>query len=544
MSVARAHPNAYKRLGSNSRAPPFPNSQYCDIPADFSKVDSILKHLQQTESHDWLGEITHCCTQVCYLLLQNYNISRFNFYNYNCHLIVLTTLFFTQRIWCFLWRVTQFSDAHGLRFACHIVLFLVLLDALYCGMQLVLKDSFVGSLYLATPLLSSVLFYHVYLKYNTNVFTSELFSMLSRCVYHSLEAAYCIGVLPLKFLQYEYIYFDTSRCMVLTALVTVHIFLSLFCLELHCLGSEVLQQTRMLGEWRCIPKSSQRYKSIRDEEIKRAIKEEENKTHGKHAATKSAYSEWSYLNCPYPRGAVVQVAASGDDRRKPKDQQPNYYEAMATLNTCTPTSPSQFIYPIAFVLGDYQRTKAVTLAALLLLNAALVHLILWSNQWSMYAVMLIPNCGHFLYVKFRRSHAFFNPAHLNLRQLQWDLNIDMPGSKLNGTGGHKDLSNNHGGSRAPGVAQYEGGWGSYPDGVTEEDDISNHPDDVMGDGAYGANHDNGLADAGFTTSLNSPNPLFMSAVSASTMFFFGPSGQENEMQNAGLVRQEGGRNDM
>lgn len=480
--MARARPNAQKRLASNSH-------QCYDSSADFSKVDSILKHLQQTESLDWLGETTHCCTQVCYLLLQNYNISRFNFYNYNCHLIVLTTLFFMQRIWFFLWRITQFSDAHSLRFACHMVLFVVLLDALYCGMQLVLQDSFVASLYLATPLVSSVLFYQVYLRTNTNVFTSELFSMLSRCVYHSLEAAYCIGVLPLKFLQYEYIFFDSARCMVLTVFVTCLIFLSLFCLELHCLGSEVLQQTRMLGEWRWIPDLT-RLKSI---------------------SPKPA--EWSYQNCPYPRGAIVRCKG-------------RYYEAMATLNTCTPTSPSWFIYLIAFILGDHQRAKVITLGAFLLLNGALVLLILWSNQWSMYAVMLIPNCGHFFYVKLRRSHAFFNPAHLNLRQLQWDLNLELPGCKLNEAGGHKELSKNNSGSRAAG-ATYEGGWGSHGDDMNQEDYDSTHPDDALGDGAHGPNHDNGLADARFATALTNPNPLFMSAVSASTMFFFGPSEQEN-----------------
>jgi len=487
------------RLGANSHPPRPPGqSQYCDIPADFSKVDSILRHLQQTESHDWLGEVTHCCTQVCYLLLQNYNISRFNFYNYNFHLIVLTTLFFARRIWLFLWRVTQFSDAHGLRFACHIVLFLVLLDSLYCGMQLVLKDSIVGGLYLATPLLVGVLFHMVYLKSNTNVFTAELFSMLSRCVYHSLETAYCIGVLPLKFLQYEYVYFDASRCMVLTAFVTVHTLLSLFCLELHCLGSEVLQQTRMLGEWRCIP----------------------DLTRLKSSSPKPA--EWSYHNCPYPRGAVVRCKG-------------RYYEAMATLNTCCPTSPSQCINPIAFVLGDSSRTRTLVLAAVLVVNTALVPFILCSSQWSMYAVMMIPNCGQFMYVKYRKSHAFFNPAHLNLRQLQWDLNLTPPPQKLNGARGPHQQSG------------LLGGWGSHEDG---EDDCNNHADDVLGDG-YSNNHSDGLSDA--FSCLQCRNPLFMSAVSASTMFFFGPTGaarspsdlqQTEDLASSGLLRQEGSvRND-
>jgi len=318
--------------------------------------------------------------------------------------------------------------------------------------------------------------------------------MLSRCVYHSLETAYCIGVLPLKFLQYEYIYYDTSRCMVLTAFVTVHIFLSLFCLELHCLGSEVLQQTRMLGEWRWIPDLS-RLKSI---------------------SPKPA--EWSYQNCPYPRGAVVKCKG-------------RYYEAMATLNTCMPTSPSQCISPVAFVLGDSQRTKALVLAALLVLNATLVHLMLWSNQWSMYAVMLVPNCCHFMYVKYRRAHSFFNPAHLNLRQLQWDLKIEMPQYKLNGgIGPHQNGAlpannhHNHHCRAACGGDAYSGGW-AYGEEVTEEECNSNHPDDVLTDSAYGGAHfSDVLADAGVAACLQCPNPLFMSAVSASTMFFFGPAG--------------------
>lgn len=459
MSVARAQPSSYKRLGA-AGPPPGTPPQYLEIGSDFLKIDSMLRHLQQTESHDWVGEVTHCCAQVGYLLLQNYNISRFNFYNYNFHLIVLTALFFAQRIWVSMWRVTQFSDAHGTRFACHMLLFMVLLDSLYCGMQLVIKDSFAGSLYLTTPLLSSVLFHLVYLKSNpdTNVFTAELFSMLSRCVYHSFETAYCIGVLPLKFLQFEYIYFDATRCMILTAFVTVHSFLSVLCLELHCLGSEVLQQTRMLGEWRCIPDLS-RLKAV---------------------SPKPA--EWSHHNCPYPRGAVVRCKG-------------RYYEAMATLNTCTPTSLSQCIHPIAFVLGDSQRTKALVLLSLLILTAALVPLILCSNQWSMYAVMIVPNCGHFLYVKYRRSHAFFNPAHLNLRKLQWDLDMCAPQGKLNGAG-----------QSIPGLP---------------------------------------LGGPGMPV-LQYPNPLFLSAVSASTMFFFGPSGSvrpPSEHASSAPSRHEGSSRD-
>lgn len=521
-SVARAQPHAYtKKLAGNSHPPRStafpPSAQYCDIPADFSKVDSILRHLQQTESHDWLGEITHCCTQVCYLLLQNYNISRFAFYNYNFHLIVLTALFFCQRIWHFLWRAPQFSDAHGLRFACHIVLFMVLLDALYCAMQLVLKESVVGGLYLATPLLSSVLFYHVYLKTHTNVFTIELFSMLGRCVYHSLETAYCIGVLPLKFLQYEHVYYETSRCVVMAGLVTAHVFLSLFCLELHCLGSEVLQQTRMLGEWRWIPDLSRL----------------------KTASQKPP--EWSYHNCPYPRGAVVRCEGK-------------YYEAVATLNTCMPTCSPRFLYPLVFVLGDSQRTKALVLAALLILNAALVHFVLWSNQWAMYAVMLVPNCGHFLYVKYRRPHAFFNPAHLNLRHLQWDLN-QGPQGKLNGNMGSSHQSGSgpsgHNGRAATnGDPNSGGGWSGYGEDAAEDEyEHSHHPDDVPPDPAPGGGHlGDVLSDPRVAACLQCPNPLFMSAVSASTMFFFGPSGSvrsPSDAGNSGLLRHEGSvRSDM
>eukprot|EP00931_Biecheleriopsis_adriatica_P115887 TRINITY_DN91638_c0_g1_i1.p1 TRINITY_DN91638_c0_g1~~TRINITY_DN91638_c0_g1_i1.p1 ORF type:complete len:513 (-),score=65.95 TRINITY_DN91638_c0_g1_i1:40-1518(-) len=472
---------ACKRPGPSERQPSPPTSRlyrpqpYVDTPVDFSKVDSILHHLQQTESHDWVGEITHCCTQVCYLLLQNYNISRLNFQGYNFHLIFLTALFFAQRIWFFLYRVMQFSDAHGLRFVCHLVLFLVLLDSLYCVLQLVIQDSFFASFYLVLPVLLSVLFYYGYLetsgglgalldrsaiterKTKTNVFTAELFDMLRRCVYHSLETAYCIGFLPLRFLRYDYIYYDTYRCALLTFFVTTHIFLSFLCLELHFLGSEALQQTRMLGEWRWIPELAQ----------KQTVKKP---------------AEWSCQHCPYFRGAIV--CCNG-----------RYYEAMAAVNTCMPTSSRRCIWPIAFILGDAKRAKAFMLASLLVLNIALVQLVLWSNQWIMYAIMLIPNAVQFLYVKFRKSHSFFNPAHLNLRHLQWDLNVGMPHSKLPGAG--------------------------QPGGFA----MSNHSclpnGSFSGDGLMDEFSHNGDAADGLWPS---PNPLFMSAMSASTSFFFGPAG--------------------
>ncbi|CAE7627192.1 unnamed protein product, partial [Symbiodinium necroappetens] len=342
----------------SGQGPPLYRPQhYYESPAGIHKVDSILRHLQQTESHDWVGEITHWGTQVLYLLLQNYNITRLSIQSSNFHLIFLTTFFFAQRIWFFLWRMTQFSDAHGVRFACHLTLFFVTVDSLYCGLTLAMQDSLAG-IYLALPLLLSVLFYHGYLKSQTNVFTAEIFNMLRRCGYHSLEAAYCIGVLPLRFVRHDYIYYDTSRCAFLTFLVTVHIFLSFLCLELHCLGSEALQQTRMLGEWRRMSELAP-----------------------KHAKPQ----EWSSHSCPYPRGAVVLCKG-------------RYYEALAALNTVMPTSPQSLIWPIAYILGDSQRAKAFMLVALLMLNVVLVQLVVWSNQWIMYAIMIIPNSIHFLYV--------------------------------------------------------------------------------------------------------------------------------------------------
>jgi len=224
-----------------------------------------------------------------------------------------------------------------------------------------------------------------------------------------------------------------------------------------------------------------------------------------------------------------------------------YYEALATLNTCAPTSPPHRLYPVAYVLGDSQRAKALVLAALLVLNLLLVLLVMRSNQWSMYAVMLVPNCGQFAYVKYRQSHAFFNPAHLNLRQLQWDLNIQMPQCKLNGAGAphhHHGMSLDNHSCRGPcGGDPGTGGWSGCADDTTEEECDNNHTDDVLADSAYGGNHfGNGLVDAGVAACLQCPNPLFMSAVSASTMFFFGPSGatrSPSDLAPPGLPRSEG-----
>lgn len=143
----------------------------------------------------------------------------------------------------------------------------------------------------------------------------------------------------------------------------------------------------------------------------------------------------------------------------------------------------------------------------------------------MYAAMIIPNCGQFLYVKFKKSHSFFNPAHLNLRQLQWDLNAGPAsnGMRLNmghGRGGCEE-ENGHECEHSQNGALADGGNG-------------NHLGEVF-------------ADAGIANSLQCMNPLFMSAVSASTMFFFGPSNAMRSSSDAGSSgpsRQEGGRTDM
>merc|ERR1711968_165229 len=103
----------------------------------------------------------------------------------------------------------------------------------------------------------------------------------------------------------------------------------LLCLELHCLGAEALQQARMLGEWRWIRDTSR---------------------------VSPKPEDWSYLDCPYPRGAVVRCGG-------------RYYEAVATLNTCCPKCPTSFIRSIAFILGDSRRAKAIMLPAILTLNA-------------------------------------------------------------------------------------------------------------------------------------------------------------------------------
>ena len=89
----------------------------------------------------------------------------------------------------------------------------------------------------------------------------------------------------------------TAMCMpraeFLTFLVTVHIFLSFLCLELHCLGAEALQQTRMLGEWRRIA-----------EPVRELSRWPERSAEGKQKA-----AEWSCQSCPYPRGAPRALGA-------------------------------------------------------------------------------------------------------------------------------------------------------------------------------------------------------------------------------------------
>lgn len=280
-----------------------------------------------------------------------------------------------------------------------------------------------------------------------------------------------------------------------------HTFIMLFVLELHCLGSEVLQQIGMLGEWRWIPDLS-------------SLK----------APTKPA--DWSYHNCPYPRGSVVRCKG-------------RYYEAMAVLNTSTPSCSSRCIYPVAFILGDSQRTKLLVMIALLILNATLVRLIILSNHWSMYAVMLVPNCCQFLYVKYRHSHAFFNPAHLNLWQVQNASNAGVPqASESAGTHCSQGTSMNNSQNSSQVTRTHNCYSTNSKSYITDNDEDGDILPDV---GGGKANLSDILADSGVVACLHCPNPLFMSAVSASTVFFFGPSGTTRSSPgfgSSGLLKHE------
>eukprot|EP00434_Breviolum_minutum_P027432 symbB.v1.2.024252.t1/scaffold2281.1/size83474/5 len=139
------------------------------------------------------------------------------------------------------------------------------------------------------------------------------------------------------------------------------------------------------------------------------------------------------------------------------------------------------------------------LVALLMMNVVLVQLVLWSNQWIMYAIMIIPNTVHFMYVKLRTSHAFFNPAHLNLRQLQWNL------SMTGGTGQSDFMGPN-----------WKDGFGNFGRGTPTWSNLELKHRGQNGD--LGDHFVKGFGDSGY------PDPLFMSAVAASTSFFFGNAG--------------------
>mmetsp|Transcript_60941 Transcript_60941/g.109438 ORF Transcript_60941/g.109438 Transcript_60941/m.109438 type:complete len:111 (-) Transcript_60941:100-432(-) len=53
-----------KRSGQAN--PLYRPQQLYETAPGIQKVDAILRHLQQTESHDWVGEITHWGTQVLF----------------------------------------------------------------------------------------------------------------------------------------------------------------------------------------------------------------------------------------------------------------------------------------------------------------------------------------------------------------------------------------------------------------------------------------------------------------------------------------------
>ena len=70
-----------------------------------------------------------------------------------------------------------------------------------------------------------------------------------RIVLQAMEFAYYIGVLPLKFVQHDYLYYDTTRCASVAVFVLVSSMVMLFAHFLATSFNDIYTQANMIGYW-------------------------------------------------------------------------------------------------------------------------------------------------------------------------------------------------------------------------------------------------------------------------------------------------------
>lgn len=400
-------------------------------------LDEMLRKIEQLHAPVGQASIHFELMLFLYLflhtVLQNFNIYRTNFYNYNFYLLFLTVIVLLKRVLLGYWKQVRWHSPSRLSspqiYLNLIIIAVIVSNSVYLFFQLFLKHPFKNFLFLVYPFVLYVACYGLawrgtkkkkhegksskhscYYGRDAEEATEWFVDRLKGVAYSSLECGYFAGFLPLKFLQHDYLYFDSVRCAIIVLYITLNSFVMLFAHLLCTSFHELYLHSQMLGCWR-VCGATRRASPISDESEEESegnghaesdSDESTSKPHSKSTRDDERVGTWSREAGPYERGVVV--------RHRGK-----HYVAIAALNSAQPGLYLPWLIYVLF--GRPERVHTILILAQSVVVLSQLCLLLNSSAWSTYAVMLGCSYGVLYYcIATRRANL---PLASGLQPGEW-----------------------------------------------------------------------------------------------------------------------------
>jgi hypothetical protein len=233
---------------------------YRGVEEVLQRIDQLHSPVQHTHTQFELALFTYL---IVHLLIQNFNIYRTNFYNYNFYLLFLTVIILLKRLLLRYWRHVKWhnpleTSMSSPQVCLNIIIILVIVfNSLYLILQLFINHPFKNFLFLIYP------FFAYYLLFGfrrpgkgTGIAgagaaggTDWFVHRVKELAYSCMECCYFAGLLPLRFLQHEYLYFDSVRCGLVIFYILANSFVMLLAHLLYTSFNELYIQSQLLGCW-------------------------------------------------------------------------------------------------------------------------------------------------------------------------------------------------------------------------------------------------------------------------------------------------------
>eukprot|EP00026_Physarum_polycephalum_P008299 Phypoly_transcript_08381.p1 GENE.Phypoly_transcript_08381~~Phypoly_transcript_08381.p1 ORF type:complete len:490 (+),score=66.27 Phypoly_transcript_08381:41-1510(+) len=408
-----------------------------------NQLDDIISNIERMQvphaNNSLRFEFTLLLFLLCHLCIQNYNIYRLNFYNYNFHLLILTSIILCKRLLVkylkSVKRENPFSMSTSQICFNLLVLASILSNSFYFVYQLFSKHLLKNFLFLFYPAVSYFLFF----GYNANknrTPTEKAMFKFKKLLFNTIECGYFAGFLPLKFLQSEHIYFDPIRAIILILFLLVNCFVMFFTHLLSTSFYELYIHAHTFGCW-CSCTSSYKisyfgslWHFVKDPTIttnlsklqssakitpppsptRKGAAPQNKLASGKNtgqvphkASAKSdapSVHEWNPKHGPYPRGSVVL-------------HEGKVYVAIGLWNSSEPGNWNHGFLFFLFAKPDRVHTMLIILQAFVVTMQLVM--VFHSTNWRVYSVMLLLNY-HILYTCMltrRENLPYYSYYHFN-----------------------------------------------------------------------------------------------------------------------------------